>query len=103
MKTDPKSIELLLLHGHEEVGDERHVSQTLQKTVRERHRQQVDLQGPPREEAAGGGDDHAQEHDVLVSDQGHEDDGRDGLAHRRRDAKCQVHIVKLTGNKSRGS
>ena len=88
MKTDPKSNELLLLHGHEEVGYERHVSQALQKTVRERHRQQVDLQGPSCEEAAGDGEDHAQEHDVLVSDQRDEDDGRDGLSHRRRDAEC---------------
>ena len=99
MKTDPNPSESLLHHGHEEIGDECHVSQTLQKSVGEGHRQQAGIQGPSCEEAAGDGAEHAQEHNVLVSDQGYEDDWGDGLGHCRRDAECQIHIVELTETK----
>ena len=89
-----------LLHGHEEVWDECHVSQTLQEAVRECHCQQVDLQGPSCEEASGKGDDAAQEHNILVTNQRDKNDGGNGLAHCRRNAECQIDIVELTGIKS---
>ena len=96
MKTDPQSTDTPLLHGHKEVRDECHVSQTSQESVGECHHQQVDLQGPSREEAASESEDPAQENNVLVTHQRHKDIGGNGLAHCSRDAECQIDIMELT-------